>query len=114
MCSEGFQFPFDHAHCNESSLAPEVESWTIAVDLQCCSLLMSTNMFRMRNCKDCCSIERIVVKSVHGLFKVLSMASYDLATGTLKSEMLLLVGRHAQHSIYRHFLSSQPTGIQLQ
>ena len=71
-------------------------------------------MFRMRNCKDCCSIERNVVKSVHGLSKVLLMASYDLATGTLKSEMHLLVGRPAQQSISRHLLSSQPTGIQLQ
>ena len=110
VCSEGTHFSFDHAHCNESSLAPEVESWTIAVDLPCLSK-DCTNMFRMRHCKDCCSIEKIVVKSVHGLSKVLLMASYNLATGTLKSEMHLLVGRHAQYSISRHFLSSQPTGF---
>ena len=84
----------------------------------CCRLAVltkdCTNMFRMWHCKDCCSIEKFMDKSVHGLSKVLLMASYNLATGTLKSEMHLLVGRHAQYSISRHFLSSQPTGLQLQ
>ena len=58
----------------------QVESWTIAIDLQSFSLLMSTDMFWMRNCKDCDSREGMVVKSMYGLSKVLWMASYSLAS----------------------------------